>query len=89
MSDTHIRPATAAEEALIADAEDELLEIQRDFTADLELLGITEDKAKAYQRKRNAGRVAGYMRSMTPAQRDEFMQRVTLALEEQDGQQHD
>lgn len=88
MSDTHIRPATAAEEALIA-AEDELLEIQRDFTADLELLGITEDKAKAYQRKRNAGRVAGYMRSMTPAQRDEFMQRVTLALEEQDGQQHD
>jgi hypothetical protein len=89
MRDTHIRPATAAEEALIADAEDELLEIQRDFTADLELLGITEDKAEAYQRKRNAGRVAGYMHSMTPAQRDEFMQRVALALEEQDGQQHD
>ena len=79
---------------------EELLEIQRGFAADhvrkgfydeddLELLGITQDEAEAYQRKRNAGPVAGYMRSMTPAQRDEFMQHVTRALEEQDGQQHD
>jgi hypothetical protein len=79
---------------------EELLEIQRGFAADhvrkgfydeddLELLGITQDEAEAYQRKRDADRVAGYLRSLTPAQRDEFMERVTHALEEQDGQHHD